>query len=611
MRASLTVKIVVAFAATALLTSLAGLNVVLALRSVDGQYRTLNREIIPAQSSTAEILTGLYAQTAAVRAYITTGDTTFMNQFNDAKKATDTGIQALLALTSGGSDKGAVEATQAQQTEFAATAETVMNLVQQGKSDEAVALYNSKGERLLKETEQLARGLSAQYQQRVTEAAQAQDIGFVVVGVVLAVGLGVGLGLAWTLSGPLRAVTAAAKMLASGDFRLRDVTIRRRDELGDLGEAFNQMIHGVRALVNDVVQSADAVAESAGQLRQASEQTAATSQQVAQAMGGLSESGGEQSRGSTQAAQVATELKQAIGQLAAGAQEQSRHIQATSENSEKLTRDLGQLMETVERIRSSVVENGKSAGAGLQVVSQTAEGMERVRLAVDEAAHRLRDLDTASNQIGQITQVITEIADQTNLLALNAAIEAARAGEQGKGFAVVAEEVRKLAERSASSAREITGLVTGIQGSTVNLVQAMERSTGEVVSGSELAQKAAQVLKGVVDTVEQAVAAAEEAVQITADNTAAAMSSNELVISMAAVVEENTAATEQISASAEQLETIVVGAARLVEEGSAVLQQVSASAQELNATAEEVTASADDLQGVAEGLRKAVHRLQV
>jgi methyl-accepting chemotaxis protein len=127
-------------------------------------------------------------------------------------------------------------------------------------------------------------------------------------------------------------------------------------------------------------------------------------------------------------------------------------------------------MEGVASTTSQIAATSSTAASraqeGAQIVDDTLDGMQRIQDRVLSAAERVKELGQYGGRIGEMLQVITEIADQTNLLALNAAIEAARAGAQGRGFAVVAEEVRRLAERSSASVKEIRLLVTSIKEGT-------------------------------------------------------------------------------------------------------------------------------------------------
>ncbi len=139
-----------------------------------------------------------------------------------------------------------------------------------------------------------------------------------------------------------------------------------------------------------------------------------------------------------------------------------------------------------------------AADAGGQVMDQTVDGVNSLRSTMAETAKMMKRLGESSQEIGQIVNVISEIALQTNMLALNATIEAARAGEQGKGFAVVAEEVRKLAERSAQATEEIETIVDSIQVETQQVATAMEMSTQEVVTTTQLAAEAKSSLNQII-----------------------------------------------------------------------------------------------------------------
>jgi twitching motility protein PilJ len=143
---------------------------------------------------------------------------------------------------------------------------------------------------------------------------------------------------------------------------------------------------------------------------------------------------------------------------------------------------------------------------GTTAVRNTIQGMERIRDQVQENAKRIKRLGETSQEVGEIVQLIGDIADRTSILALNASIQAAMAGDAGKGFAVVAEEVERLAERANHATKQIESLIKAIQSETAEAIAAMEDCTKEVVSGSKLAAEAGDVLDQ-IDSVSKDLAA--------------------------------------------------------------------------------------------------------
>ncbi len=144
----------------------------------------------------------------------------------------------------------------------------------------------------------------------------------------------------------------------------------------------------------------------------------------------------------------------------------------------------------------------ESAHEGQRVVNQAVRGMQQVAEVVRSSATIVGNLGATSEKIGEIVNVINDIADQTNLLALNAAIEAARAGEMGRGFAVVADEVRRLAERTMTSTKQIGSMVAEIQSGTQKAVASIESGKTEAEKGEELSHQAESSLIAIVESIE-------------------------------------------------------------------------------------------------------------
>jgi methyl-accepting chemotaxis protein len=192
------------------------------------------------------------------------------------------------------------------------------------------------------------------------------------------------------------------------------------------------------------------------------------------------------------------------GQLSQSAQSISTAAHSQAEASAKTAAAVEELtvsINEVSAIASATEENARKtaelATSGNGVVQQATREIQNISSSVHDSSDRIQSLVQRSREIGDVTKVIKEIADQTNLLALNAAIEAARAGEQGRGFAVVADEVRKLAERTASATIEITKMVDAIQGDTIQAVEAMETVLPRVKNGQDLAQQAVALLEDI------------------------------------------------------------------------------------------------------------------
>lgn len=184
---------------------------------------------------------------------------------------------------------------------------------------------------------------------------------------------------------------------------------------------------------------------------------------------------------------TSAEMLSSIAQkMAAGVEEQSRQTEQIAASIEEMSASISEVADNSNQVKESARGSVEKAVQGVDSVKRTIEGMDRIAQSVKRSAGTITTLGQSSGQIGEIIEVIDDIAEQTNLLALNAAIEAARAGEHGRGFAVVADEVRRLSERTSKATKEIADMVKGIQADTGEVVASMKVETEEVEKGVKL-----------------------------------------------------------------------------------------------------------------------------
>ena len=257
------------------------------------------------------------------------------------------------------------------------------------------------------------------------------------------------------------------------------------------------------------------------------------------------------------ATEVARQAHGAAGRMAESARQQMKGAESLSTVVMDLIEAVGQVSTTAAQVGAVSREAAGVARRGADAVTATVSGMVRVRETVRVAAGHVQEMEVRSRKIGDIVDVINGIASQTNLLALNAAIEAARAGQHGRGFAVVAEEVRKLAEGSERSVREIAVLVGQIRESIARVVEAMAQETADADEGARLAGAAGAALHDILHAVEQTTTDVEGIVETASEiagrgvqgRSAAATAVSEIVSSATG----NRGSAEEVLAAMERL----------------------------------------------------------
>ncbi|MEK5008644.1 methyl-accepting chemotaxis protein [Bacillus sp. FSL K6-3312] len=393
------------------------------------------------------------------------------------------------------------------------------------------------------------------YVDEVHEAAKpVLDLTMIILAVAIAIG---GIAIYFIIKSirkPLIALSESAEKISQGDLT-QHIEVRTHDEIGKLAQSFNEMSAKLKQVIQAVQNSIENVAASSEELTASAGQTA----------------------------QATEHITSSIEQFSNSNEHQNDMIEKSSVQLNEMDRSLSHMVDTTSHMMESSIDSSKTAQAGGELVQKTAGQMQTIEQAVKEAELVIQGLEQKSKDITNILGVINGIADQTNLLALNAAIEAARAGEAGRGFSVVAEEVRKLAEQSGSSSKEIESLTNEIVEEIEKSQNMFKQVAGEVQSGLNITNETKISFEKITDKTSEM---------------------TEQMKQMNGTAKELSHGSNDISHAVNQIK-------ELSRESSAGFQDIAASAEEQLASMEEISSSSATLSQMAEELRELIKQFKM
>jgi methyl-accepting chemotaxis protein len=357
-----------------------------------------------------------------------------------------------------------------------------------------------------------------------------------------------------SIAGRIGKFNRLSDAMAQGDFTPR-VEADTADEFGAMAANFNGTLTDVSKTLRVVSERAAQVADTSRQLRAGAEET-------------------------NQAAQSVTLV---IQDIAGGAEKQVRGAEDSARALEEMSIGIQRIAESSTIASETTNDVSQRAQAGNELMRRAEEQMRVILRSVEQSQTAIRRLADRSKEIQHIVEAITQISTQTNLLALNASIEAARAGEHGRGFAVVAGEVKKLAEQTSRSTKQVADLIGMIQSETVDAVRTMDAGATEAGAGSAIVGEAGAAFQSILASIRE----------------------------VAAQVEEVSASAEQMSAGSQEVTASVGELAGIAKLASDNTQHAASSSEEQLAAMEQITASAMELSEMMQQLQSMISKFKV
>jgi ABC-type transport system substrate-binding protein/methyl-accepting chemotaxis protein len=416
--------------------------------------------------------------------------------------------------------------------------------------------------------------------------------------------------------------------------RLRYIVGRLQRAADSIDAVVGEVLRGTQLLSAGVLDEAKSVEETSSSIAEinasmhsvgASLQTLSNlTQSTSTSILEMATSINQVSENSDELAQFVEETASAIEQMAVSVRKVAESTEALAESAEKTARSMEAIDNSTRSIGESVNETtvlaeevARSAEAGSQLVSDTAASMGKIKEAIDAATETITRLGRRSDQIGEVTHVINEIADRTHLLALNAAILAAQAGSQGRGFRIVADEIKELSERTAASTREIEEMIKSVREDVTETIERVAVGGQRADEGVDLASRASVLLTDIRDKTIQS----SDRIRLIADSTAIQASESHTVLEAADLVRQQArgierATSEQaltsrhIGERALHMSELTEQVRRATGEQAQVSKYIAEAMEELTMIVEQIRSASDEQSAGADQVLRAIETIK-
>lgn len=553
-RFPISAKLICGFMAVLLLLATVAVIAIVQFKKVDEQYTGLLSRRSMVIENVLKLKSEAVAQENAVRGLLLTGDTAYLNDFNASKENFNQAFEEFAPTAPNESARKQIADLKEAYDDYLAKLQEIIQLhhnnpeaaVQLLKTDafnKARANFHQHADGILTVANNVMAEDQANANNRAKFVNQLLNSAMVV---SLLLGLLISLAISRSIAKPILSVSKTMSQLADGNFSSGAEAVKSRDEIGDLVNSLNQMVHDLRNILAKVSESGQYIVKVTEELEAASRQSSATSDQVAQV--------------SQQNAQGAEKQLQTFQQTAAKVNQIAQGVVHIAQSSGDMQR--------VAKEAAEITKNGSN------LISHVVQQMDEINAKTKQATEIILSLDEHSKNISEIITFITSLSEQTNLLALNAAIEAARAGEQGKGFAVVAAEVRQLAEESRQSAERVIEMIGHIQQGINLAAAAMQEENRLVTDGLAQISQTQQAFETIESSIEQVTAQVEKVTQSVEE-----IKENSMQI---------TTEIKDVHAISEEVLHLSQESAQATEEQLAAMQEMAASIQNLAHLAEEL-----------------------